>query len=105
MSAAEHREAWAAPTGRDEVCRRASGRRHYNAVRRFRAVFRRLQVVRLLGAYGLTRRGSQAKIARELGVSRSTVCRDMAFLWRASRRVDAHRTATSARDKGRDLSE
>jgi DNA invertase Pin-like site-specific DNA recombinase len=55
--------------------RRASGRRHYNAIRQVRATVRRSQVARLLRAYGLER-GTQARIARELNVSDATISRD-----------------------------
>ena len=80
------REAWSESTSRDEVCRRAAGRRHYNSVRRFRATARRAEVMRLLCVQGsMFERGTQARLARQLGVSRSTVCRDMAFLMRLGR--------------------
>jgi hypothetical protein len=83
---------WAAPTDRETVCRRAAGRRHYNAVRSFRRLERRLRVARLLLKYprwdGLRRvRGVQARIARELGVSPGTICRDVRFLHDAWRRA------------------
>jgi hypothetical protein len=78
-----NRGPWSEQTSWEEVCRRAAGRRHYNSVRRFRALHRRCELVRLLsGKGGLTDRGTQARLARELGVSRSTVCRDMAVLLR-----------------------
>jgi hypothetical protein len=74
---------WDAHTSWSEVCRRASGRRHYNGWRRFIALRRRIQVAELccklsgqlkgiLGRYGI-----QSAIARILNVNRSTVCRDM----------------------------
>ena len=80
---------WSATSSWDEVCRRASGRRHYNAVRSFRALSRRLRLAKLMLVKGglrervkggWTDQGVQARLARELGVSRSTVCRDVAFL-------------------------
>jgi hypothetical protein len=70
---------WSERTDFDTVCRRAAGRRHYNAVRQFRAAYRRSQVARLLLKFDLGR-GIQARIAAELGVSRSTVCRDLAAI-------------------------
>ena len=77
---------WSELTSRDEVCRRAAGRRHYNSVRRFQAAIRRREVARLLCVQGgLTERGTQANLARQLGVSRSTVCRDIAWLLRQGR--------------------
>ncbi len=64
----------------DEACRRAGGRRLYNQWRQFKAELRRGQVVELLGVYGLGY-GAQARVARQLGVSRSIVCRDVRALW------------------------
>ena len=58
----------------DAIERRASGRRHYNSVRHFRAAARRQQVAELLAA-GTT---SRVQIARRLGVHASTVSRDVA---------------------------
>ena len=74
-----NRESWAAPTSRDEAHRRASGRRHYNSWRRFRAAYRRRQLIDValqlrLGFFGW---GAQAAIARALGVNRSTIHRDV----------------------------
>lgn len=63
------------------VHRFIGGRRHYNAVRQFRASFRRRRVAELLLA-----EHSQADIARMLGVHRSTICRDVAYLFEESRR-------------------
>jgi len=60
----------------DEVERRASGRRHYNSVRHFRATLRQMQVARLL-AQGVRRR---VVIARQLGVHPSTISRDIQML-------------------------
>ena len=59
----------------DQICRRAGGRRAYNAQRKFVAAFRLRDVARLLHD-GL----HQAEIARRLGVHPSTVCRDVAKL-------------------------
>src|SRR5262245_62167360 len=83
IKACNNRRSWSDLTGWDEVCQRAAGRRHYNSVRRFRAIIRRSKVARLLHVQGgLTERGTQANLARQLGVSRSTVCRDIAWLLR-----------------------
>lgn len=60
----------------DEVERRASGRRHYNRVRQFRALARRHQVVRLLGQGVRTRQA----MARRLGVHPSIISRDIQAL-------------------------
>jgi hypothetical protein len=71
---------WSARVPTHEMQRRAGGRRGLNAVRQFRADLRRLEVSRRLRAYGLLRRGAQARIARELGVSEATISRDVAVL-------------------------
>ncbi len=74
---------------------RAGGRRRYNAWRQLKAAYRRAEILRLaVEKYGVfpgfgvpakvarmgvtlpTDRGIISKIARELGVHRSTVCRD-----------------------------
>ena len=60
----------------DEVERRASGRRHYNSLRQFKAVRRRYQVVTLL-ASGVS---SRVDIAVRLGVHPSTISRDITAL-------------------------
>jgi hypothetical protein len=73
------------PLSFDRICHRAGGRRHYNAVRQFRALARRLKVLELADRFGLFLRGAQARIARELGVHRSTVCRDLKVLLREYR--------------------
>jgi hypothetical protein len=71
--------AWSAPTSWDEVCKRAAGRAKYNAVRRFQAELRRGEVLQLLHAWGW-RHGVQARIARALRVSESTISRDLATI-------------------------
>lgn len=73
---------WSNPVPDIVAYRRASGRRHYNAVRQFRAQLRRLLVAQML--LDLL---PQAEIARRLNVHRSTITRD----------VDALRTATVER--------
>jgi len=70
---------WSAPTDWSAVCKRASGRRGYNAHRQFQAVWRRVQVVNFLGQWGF-KHGVQRQIAVALGVSESTISRDLAFL-------------------------
>jgi hypothetical protein len=69
----------------DKACRRAGGRRHYNAWRHIHAELRRAQVAELLGVYGLSH-GAQARIAECLGVTRSTVCRDVHALFAGTSR-------------------
>jgi len=59
----------------EQICRRAGGRRAYNAQRRFAAAYRTKEVAELLRD-GL----HQAEVARRLGVSKATICRDVAKL-------------------------
>lgn len=72
---------WGAPTDFDLVCRRAAGRRRYNAERRAEARKHYKQVIEIVMSPDGRKRGSQAQLARALGVSRSTICRDVAK-WR-----------------------
>jgi DNA invertase Pin-like site-specific DNA recombinase len=67
---------WSEQTDSLTASRRAAGRRHYNARRQFCAERRRLAVSKLALRIGW-RRGYQTEIARKLGVSRSTICRDL----------------------------
>jgi len=70
----------------EQACRRAGGRRRHNSWRQFMAIYRRYEVARLLLAGVGTRHGQgllsgqQAAIARQLGVSPSTISRDVAVL-------------------------
>ena len=66
-----------------EAAARAAGRRKYNALRRDRARYRRIQVAELVMSDGWTY-GFQARIAEELGVSHSTVSRDLRVLFPAA---------------------
>ena len=63
------------------ICRRAGGRRRYSQVRRIQAELRLTRVPRLLMEVG-HRYGYQASAAKRLCVSRSTVCGDIARLYR-----------------------
>jgi hypothetical protein len=60
----------------DALERRASGRRHYNSLRQFKALLRRCQVAKLL-ASGVS---SRVDIAARLGVHPSTISRDITVL-------------------------
>jgi hypothetical protein len=62
-----------------KVCRRAGGRRHYNQVRQFRAVQRRARLASMLRKEGLGW-GYQTRMAAKLGVSPSTISRDITLL-------------------------
>lgn len=72
-----NRSAWSAQVTDDEAHRRAGGRAHYNSMRKYRALMRQIEVLRLFDVYSGFIYRVQARIARELGVSRSTVCRDV----------------------------
>lgn len=72
---------WGAETDPETVWLRAGGRRRYNTRRRRIALARVGQIIQLLGETGF-HRGYQSEIARRLGVTRSTICRDMQFLRR-----------------------
>ena len=75
---------WTAPTDFTTVCRRAGGRRRYNAQRAAARQQRLAEVSRLLHVLGLPGRGRGAWIAGILGVSRATICRDLAEIDRQS---------------------
>jgi hypothetical protein len=85
---------WHAVTSWNEVCRRAAGRRKYHSLRRMKADRRRIAVARRLNELrdaawqtfhqGGTKRiprwipfGAQTILAREFGVSRDTIWRDV----------------------------
>lgn len=72
---------WSAQTDFDAVCKRAAGRRRYNAERRAEARERYKLVVNTIMPPEGRKRGTQAQLARALGVHRSTICRDVAR-WR-----------------------
>jgi len=71
----QQRIEWSRPVSEDEAHRRASGRRRYNSDRRVRAEWRQ-SVVYKIGLDSLFERGWKARAARQLGVHRSTICRD-----------------------------
>lgn len=65
-----------------DIHRRAGGRRRYNANRRALVFFRLVELEGILRSEGYAP-GDYAQLAARLGVSRSTVCRDVQRLWRA----------------------
>ena len=75
---------WSAPADWSTVCRRAAGRRAYNARRSFMRAQRRWELVQALRKYrgprGFLTRGVQTELAAALGVHRSTICRDIKAL-------------------------
>jgi hypothetical protein len=73
---------WAPASSYDQAARRASGRRRYNARRQVRATIRRGRIIKIWeaqspGGWCITAWGSQSQLAEMLGVSRSTICRDV----------------------------
>ena len=58
------------------ISKRAKGRDRYNARRSARALHRQVESIGLMVIAGWPRRGWQAKVARLMGVHRSTICRD-----------------------------
>lgn len=64
------------PKSAEEAHRRAGGRRRYHAQRRRAAEERRGRVAELIIQWGWMQ-GTQARLARELGVSEATISRDM----------------------------
>ena len=70
---------WSEPTSHEIVSRRAGGRRRYNSERKLAAAERRQQVEALMVCYW-NRSDFLASIARVLGVSVSTVSRDLEAL-------------------------
>lgn len=72
---------WSAHIDFDAVCKRAAGRRQYNAKRRAEARARYRLVLEAIMPPDGRKRGSQAQLARTLGVHRSTISRDVAK-WR-----------------------
>ena len=69
-------KSWRRETDWDTVCRRAAGRRHYNALRQFHAALRRAEVERMWIEAGCAY-GARARIARAIGVSEATISRDI----------------------------
>jgi len=76
---AASRAAWHQPTSTAEAFRRSRERRAYNAARRFRADQLAIEIFRRLCALDFVR-GSQSRVAEDLGVSAATVSRAVARL-------------------------
>ena len=71
---------WSDWTSDDEAYRRAGGRRAYNAWRQSMALYRRMRLMEIAARNQLnlwSRNGAQKALARALGVSPSTVSRDI----------------------------
>ena len=69
----------------EEVCKRAGGRRRYNAWRQFMRTLRRVEVVRRVRETGFYP-GQAAALAEQFGVCRMTISRDLAAIRRG--RID-----------------
>jgi hypothetical protein len=68
---------WSELTDFDLVCKRAAGRRRYNAQRQAEARERfKVVIAAILPPEG-HKRGTQAQLARTLGVHPSTICQDV----------------------------
>ncbi len=68
---------WASPVPQAERNCRAGGRRRYNAERRRTADARRAELLRIIVENGGLPKRCGAAIARALGTSRATICRDL----------------------------
>jgi hypothetical protein len=76
------RAAWHQPTDFETVKRRAAGRGRWNRLRQLRADLRRAQLAHLMAQVPPEVRIPQAELARQLGVSTATICRDLQRLTR-----------------------
>ena len=76
-----NRHEWFLCVDRQTVCRRAGGRRRYNAMRRRKAEARRAAISERLGVNGLCLalmyRGATVALAAAFGVHRTTAWRDL----------------------------
>ena len=70
------------PLTAEQIARRAGGRRRYNKQRQQDVVWRLLELESILRREGYVP-GDYARWAARLGVSRSTICRDVQRLWNA----------------------
>jgi hypothetical protein len=68
---------WGAPADFRAVCKRAGGRRRYNAERQNQQNWRRNTIICRTAGLPRNTWGLQAALARALGVSRATICRDL----------------------------
>ncbi len=69
-------QAWT-PRSFDEACRRAGGRRRYNAARSSAVYARRCELMSLIRAPAGQGYGRGKRLAAQLGVSVQTISRDM----------------------------
>ena len=87
----------------EAICRRAGGRRHYNKTRRHAIYWRLVALEEIFRSEGYVP-GDYARWAARLGVSRSTICRDVRRLWNAHSSAlvflctSPHRASSDARE-------
>ena len=75
---------WGSQAPWAEVVARSRGRAKYNSIRKLRARWRRLAIIRGLRHVGdIHQRGVQRRLAEELGVVRSVICEDMKLIMSA----------------------
>ena len=79
MNRSEWTARWAEQVPDQLAYRRTAGRNSYNLRRQLEAEYRRHRVAERLSECG-TRRGVQSELAREFGVDRATITRDVAAL-------------------------
>jgi len=84
------------PKNFDEVCRRAAGRRRYHATRQKKQFERQMKVLGELERADWENYGMGRMLARKLGVSEPTICRDIRHLRDLRRKLgpDAKKTIT-----------
>ena len=70
------------PLTAEQIARRAGGRRRYNRQRQDDVFWRLLELENIMRREGYAP-GDYARWAARLGVSRSTICRDVRRLWNA----------------------
>src|SRR5690349_18638950 len=77
-----HPESW------NEICKRASGRRHYNSVRTQQANLRRYEIREHLRTHG-SYHGIQKALAARYKVSPATISKDMAAITQSAVRCSS----------------
>jgi hypothetical protein len=88
---------WSVPVSHAEACARAGGRRRYNAWRRFMRIQRLGKVSEAMCRFAWGR-GIFSRVARILGVHRSTVCRDWQAIHQYRREQEEKRARAEARE-------
>jgi hypothetical protein len=76
---------WNAPTDFGTVCRRAGGRKRYNAMRKAAKQWRRIQIISMTAGMNRRKWGLRKRLAAELGVSVRTISEDFKAIRNADR--------------------